>query len=47
MYQLIFPEHTIKFNTIQEWHSKMCLLNKEGITYKEYKKCGYVWKFFF
>lgn len=47
MYELIFKTHTIKCNSIKEWHQKVIKLERNGLMYKEFNKIGNKYRFYY
>ena len=47
MYELIFKTHTVKCNSIQEWHKKVIKLEQKGLIYKNFNKIGNKYRFYY
>jgi hypothetical protein len=47
MYSLVFNTHTIKLNSLDQWHSKVSKLQAQGINYKSFEKDYIGWRFYY
>lgn len=47
MYKLILKNKTINCRSLQEWHSQVQKLEKQGLIYKTFKRNNYGYDFYY